>query len=70
MTVHANYSAEFGGSDFFYPINTFADFPVVKSWYVPNLLDACRYKNDYYGLRHRPSPSSSSATPSSSSGKG
>jgi multiple sugar transport system substrate-binding protein len=50
MTVHANYAAEFGGSSFFYPINTFPDFPEVKSWYVPNLLESCRYKEDYYGL--------------------
>lgn len=50
MTVHANYAAEFGGSNFFYPINTFPDFPGVKSWYVPSLLEACRYGENYYGL--------------------
>jgi len=50
MRVHANYAAEFGEAGFYYPINNFPDFEEVKNWYQPNLIDACRYKDNYYGL--------------------
>jgi multiple sugar transport system substrate-binding protein len=48
--VHANYAAEFGAAGHFYPINNFPDFDSVKAWYHPNLIESCRYKNNYYGL--------------------
>jgi len=50
MTVHANYSAEFGGAGFFHPINTFPDFEQVKAWYVPKLIESCSFQGNYYGL--------------------
>ncbi len=50
MRVHANYAAEFGEAGYFYPINRFPDFDSVKAWYQPNLLESCRYKDNYYGL--------------------
>lgn len=50
MNVHANYSAEFGGSGFFYPINTFPDFEEVKGWFEPHLMESGRYGDNYYGL--------------------
>jgi len=50
MTLHANYAAEFGGAGHFYPIDTFPDWPEVKSWYLPNLTEATRYREHYYGL--------------------
>lgn len=50
MRVHANYAAEFGEAGHYYPINTFPDFEEVKSWYQPNLIESCRYKDNYYGL--------------------
>jgi multiple sugar transport system substrate-binding protein len=50
MNVHGNYAAEFGGAGFFYPINTFPDFEEVKAWFVPQLFEATRYGDNYYGL--------------------
>jgi len=50
MRVHANNAAEFGEAGHFYPINKFPDFEQVKSWYLPNLFESTRYKNNYYGL--------------------
>ena len=50
VNVHANYAAEFGGAGYFYPINTFPDFPEVKKWYVPLLQESTRYRENYYGL--------------------
>jgi multiple sugar transport system substrate-binding protein len=50
MTLHANHAAEFGEANFFQPINRFPDFEEVRKWYVPNLIDATKYKGDYYGL--------------------
>lgn len=50
MRVHANYAAEFGMAGHYYPINKFADFEQVKGWYLPNLFESTRYKDNYYGL--------------------
>ena len=50
MRVHANYASEFGEAGYYYPINKFPDFDQVKNWYHPNLLESCRYKENYYGL--------------------
>jgi multiple sugar transport system substrate-binding protein len=50
MTLHANYSAEFGGAGFFYPVNRFPDFEEVRKWYVPKLLESVAYQGNYYGL--------------------
>ena len=50
VNVHANYAAEFGGANYFYPLNTFPDFGEVRKWYVPNLLESTRYRENYYGL--------------------
>jgi len=50
VQVHANYAAEFGDNGYFYRINTFADFDSVKEWYLPNLIESTRYKENYYGL--------------------
>ncbi|UCE05099.1 MAG: ABC transporter substrate-binding protein [bacterium] len=50
IRVHANYAAEFGEAGHYYPINKFPDFEEVKSWYEPNLFEAVRYKDNYYGL--------------------
>jgi multiple sugar transport system substrate-binding protein len=50
MTLHANYAAEFGGAGLFYPVNTFPDWPEVKSWYLPHVLEATRFRENYYGL--------------------
>lgn len=50
LRTHANYAAEFGASGYFYPISDFPDFETVKSWYLPNLFEATRYQDKYYGL--------------------
>lgn len=50
MRVHANYAAEFGEGGHYYPVNKFPDFEEVKSWYLPNLFESVRYKDNYYGL--------------------
>ena len=50
VNTHANYSAEFGEAGYYYPVNTFPDFAEVKQWYVPELLESTRYKDNYYGL--------------------
>ncbi len=50
VLVHANYAAEFGDNGYFYPIDRFADFDSVKKWYLPNLIEATRYGDHYYGL--------------------
>ncbi len=50
MRIHANYAAEFGESGHLYPVNNFPDFDSVRTWYQPNLFEACRYKDNYYGL--------------------
>ncbi len=50
MTLHANYAAEFGGAGLFYPVNTFPDWPEVKSWYLPHVLESTRFRENYYGL--------------------
>ncbi len=50
MSVHANYAAEFGEAGYYYPINKFPDFEEVKNWYLPNLFESTKYKNNYYGL--------------------
>ena len=50
VNVHANYAAEFGGAGYYYPVNTFPDFAQVKGWYVPCMMEATRYGDNYYGL--------------------
>jgi multiple sugar transport system substrate-binding protein len=50
MSVHANYAAEFGESNYYLPINTFPDFEEVRAWYLPTAIEATKYKGNYYGL--------------------
>ncbi len=50
MNTHANYAAEFGEAGHYYPVNKFPDFEQVKQWFLPNVLESTRYKDNYYGL--------------------
>ncbi|MFH0991473.1 MAG: sugar ABC transporter substrate-binding protein [bacterium] len=50
VNTHANYSSEFGEAGYYYPVNKFPDFKEVRQWYVPELLESTRYKDNYYGL--------------------
>jgi len=50
VNTHANYAAEFGEAGYYYPVNKFPDFDSVKQWFVPELLESTRYKDNYYGL--------------------
>ncbi|HUF11120.1 MAG TPA: ABC transporter substrate-binding protein, partial [Rhodothermales bacterium] len=50
MTGHANYAAEFGESGYFKPIDEYADFEEVKSWFLPNIMESTKYKGRYYGV--------------------
>jgi len=50
VNTHANYAAEFGEAGYYYPLNTFPDFKEVRHWYMPELLETTRYKDNYYGL--------------------
>jgi multiple sugar transport system substrate-binding protein len=50
VRVHANYASEFGEGGFFYPVNEFADFDSVRSWYEPYAIESCSYNGNCYGL--------------------
>jgi multiple sugar transport system substrate-binding protein len=50
VNTHANYASEFGEAGYYYPVNNFPDFEEVKEWYVPEFIEATRYKEKYYGL--------------------
>ncbi len=50
MNTHANFAAEFGEAGYYYPVNKFPDFEQVRQWYLPNVLESTRYKDNYYGL--------------------
>jgi multiple sugar transport system substrate-binding protein len=50
VNTHANYAAEFGEAGHYYPINKFPDFEQVRGWYIPQLIEATKYKGNYYGL--------------------
>ncbi len=50
MNTHANFAAEFGEAGHYYPVNKFPDFEQVRQWYVPQILESTKYKDNYYGL--------------------
>ena len=50
MNTHANYAAEFSQAGYYYPINQFPDFPQVRQWFVPRLMESTEYRGDCYGL--------------------
>jgi multiple sugar transport system substrate-binding protein len=50
VNTHANYAAEFGEAGHYYPINKFPDFEQVRKWFIPELMEATKYKGNYYGL--------------------
>jgi multiple sugar transport system substrate-binding protein len=50
VNTHANYAAEFGEAGHYYPLNKFPDFEQVRKWFIPELMEATKYKGNYYGL--------------------
>jgi multiple sugar transport system substrate-binding protein len=50
MNTHANYAAEFSHAGHYYPINQFPDFPEVRQWFVPRLMESTEYEGNCYGL--------------------